>query len=495
MVQFKYRSLKMGNNGESSKHILFCYKYAIYDKIWIYFRRIGDYMTNNRWIKYSILIGLSFLWTGTAYISQVYKLLEHYSPDIIDVVSQVWYYLMQIIGLSIFSLIIKRSKERALSFHTISLIILAEAIIITSTLLVNSPQLILILGLLMNIFHGMIAGYYLLQLSLFVPKEHRGKAFGFAYAFGSLGSWVLSIPFNGQFLKMKLIVFVYLLLMAMTVLLIRNLRNNTYEQTSYDRKIKGFDNKFVIIVFFTIVLLTFTKGVGFYFPMADISGIVDLEFSRGFYALGLIIAGLINDKNRKFGSVLAVISLIFPFVAIALKNDSSVVVSMWIMGYIFLGFISVYRIIVFSDIEERHSNLLPLATFGLLSGRIGDLLGTIIGVIFNNNTIGLLAITGISTAIMIPAFLTIYQKLYLPVLNQEESKESKYNNFSIEYNLSSREREVLNLLLLGYSNLDIANELFISERTVKFHVTNILKKTNCRNRNEVTTLFEYYTYF
>jgi DNA-binding NarL/FixJ family response regulator len=54
--------------------------------------------------------------------------------------------------------------------------------------------------------------------------------------------------------------------------------------------------------------------------------------------------------------------------------------------------------------------------------------------------------------------------------------------------LSERELEVLRLLARGYSNQRIAVELSIAERTVRFHVENILSKLNARNRTEAVTL-------
>jgi len=54
--------------------------------------------------------------------------------------------------------------------------------------------------------------------------------------------------------------------------------------------------------------------------------------------------------------------------------------------------------------------------------------------------------------------------------------------------LTAREREVLGHLALGQSNRKIAEELFITERTVKFHVSSLLAKLGAANRTEAVRI-------
>ena len=58
----------------------------------------------------------------------------------------------------------------------------------------------------------------------------------------------------------------------------------------------------------------------------------------------------------------------------------------------------------------------------------------------------------------------------------------------VKYNLSDSEKNVLNLLLEGRSNHQIAEQLVTSPSTVKFHISNILRKLGATNRTEAVAV-------
>lgn len=49
--------------------------------------------------------------------------------------------------------------------------------------------------------------------------------------------------------------------------------------------------------------------------------------------------------------------------------------------------------------------------------------------------------------------------------------------------LTKREKEIFNLLIINKSTKQISNELKISEKTVRNHISNVIQKLDCINRS------------
>ena len=54
--------------------------------------------------------------------------------------------------------------------------------------------------------------------------------------------------------------------------------------------------------------------------------------------------------------------------------------------------------------------------------------------------------------------------------------------------LTPREKQVLGMVVLGFSNADIANKLYLAESTVKSHLSSAFAKLGVRTRSEATAL-------
>ena len=67
-----------------------------------------------------------------------------------------------------------------------------------------------------------------------------------------------------------------------------------------------------------------------------------------------------------------------------------------------------------------------------------------------------------------------------------QPKEFSVNKTELEkLNLTDREYEILQLLAKGYSNSEIANNLFLSLSTIKTHVSNLYAKMDVNRRTQV----------
>ncbi|MBU8906283.1 LuxR C-terminal-related transcriptional regulator [Desertibacillus haloalkaliphilus] len=71
-----------------------------------------------------------------------------------------------------------------------------------------------------------------------------------------------------------------------------------------------------------------------------------------------------------------------------------------------------------------------------------------------------------------------------PIVNKRLNNENDNLILKEKLQLSTREIDVLNVVLRGYNNREIAKRLFISEHTVKNHITRIFQKLDVNDRSQ-----------
>lgn len=439
-------------------------------------------------VRTGMIIFLCFLLTGSAYISWLYHLTDLFGSFQADLLSEGVGYLFQATGIFLTALAVKHRPDTVKNRHCLNAAVLLDGILTAAAVLTSAKASVLVFGLLLNLMHGVIAGIYLIKLTLYVPQQNKCTIFGLAYGLGSIGTWVLSLPMDHGFLRSRMSLAVYLAVILIIILINSIGKPDTLSDDVNNSADVGRPDTALIAA--AVVLLSVVKGLGFYFPVSQFqSGAVSLEFSRAFYAAGLIAAGIIGDRNRKYGAICCLAALIFPFISITLSDAPGASSALWILGYIFFGFFSVYRVAVFSDIAAKKNSLIWTAGFGLLFGRIGDAAGTMTGTLLASHEVLLITVSGVLFILTVILFFRLYHSLYVPVLTQKQNEEKLLSGFESQYSLSARECEVFRLAVGGRSNAEIAGDLYISESTVKFHMKNVLKKTGCANRSELAAKF------
>ncbi|MDO4460339.1 MAG: LuxR C-terminal-related transcriptional regulator [Clostridia bacterium] len=81
------------------------------------------------------------------------------------------------------------------------------------------------------------------------------------------------------------------------------------------------------------------------------------------------------------------------------------------------------------------------------------------------------------------------QALKAQIHENNKADEAYETAFINRYGLTAREADVLRLMIAGKSNPEIADELYISAGTVKFHAHQIYEKTGCQRRSQLIVLY------
>ena len=466
---------------------------------------IRSALLTHRNLRCFLLIFLCFFLTSSGYLSWLYHLMGFVPHIAADLLTMSGGYILQAAGIAIAVYFFFRRSISSVSRQLFSLFVVLYIVCLIPALLSRSAVGTIIFGLLMNLFCGLIAAFYLHILTFDSDGEFRAILFGSSYAAATIASWLISFPENHHFLQSPRVLFLYFFLTAALLVLI--LRSNPIPEdilaqdrssgnpvpgasiSVYDEKKGGASKHLPLLIGTTVVVFSLVKNIGFGFPSADLYDGVSLEASRAFYAVGLLIAGYITEKNRKYGAVCTMAALVTPFLILSLSGEPIPQTIFWALDYFVYGFFSVYRIILFSDLAKARG-LAYYAGFGLFLGRIGDAAGTSLCTLFAGHVSALVILAALLFIAAIFLFFRLYQYLYVPVPSAQHLSETElFERFSSRYALSSREQEVLQLLLDKKTNSDIAETLFISDRTVKFHIHNLLAKTGGKNRAELLAIY------
>ena len=427
-----------------------------------------------------LMILLCFLWTSLSYLGWLYRLMDLAPAGAADVLSEVVAYLLQAGGLALFAWILA-CRPALTGRRGYAAAVVLDLLCALPSLAAGGYHAVLLSGLLMNLVHGLVAGFYLRELAAW-ETDRPASVFGLGYGIAVIAAWLLSLPGGGVLIRTP---WAWVLCAAAAIPTLRLAAGPMASAPPEGDMPAAPGLSRLLPLAGAVVLLSLVKSLGFSFPSSDIRSGVSLELTRVFYSAGLISAGFLIDRKRQYGFILCAVSLVLPFVTLLLSREGVSPQALWCAEYLFFGFFSVFRVVLFLDVSRR-TGLLWLSVPGLLFGRVGDALGAGLSILLGSHPVTLVILTAALFAVTVLALFTLYQRLFAPPSPIPAGPEpDPFPTFTERFGISRREQDVLRLLLERQTNTEISQALNVSENTVKFHVRNILQKTGCRNRVEL----------
>lgn len=155
----------------------------------------------------------------------------------------------------------------------------------------------------------------------------------------------------------------------------------------------------------------------------------------------------------------------------------------------FAAFYVVYRAGMFISLASDKKKL-HYAAFGLAFSRVVEGIMVITTVMLGFKRLTSFIVAGVMFIPLIIVFCWSLIKQKSPAdtasaASAEPIEIEEKPSFAELYKLTRRESEIAHFLSENKTNGEIAELLCVSESTVRFHVSNILKKTGMENRTEV----------
>ncbi len=251
-----------------------------------------------------------------------------------------------------------------------------------------------------------------------------------------------------------------------------------------------------------ITVITINSGLMYQVVMPayeKLEWLTSWYWAMPYIAFLVMMRNLPPKVNRTYILYIGIAMIGFSF--IAFMNLGRSAGSYLVVNTLMLGAFGIYDLFwwsILGDLLDFHHNPAKILGVGLSANVLGVLLGSLIGCVLmsgqahsSHTTMLALGVVCLTFVILPPLHKSlaallkdqVYLKLFyeMPEAEQEEATE-KFMEFA---NLSDRESQVASLLFEKKTYKMIAQELFISENTVKYYVKNIYSKFNVGSRGEL----------
>jgi len=429
-------------------------------------------MFNKNNLKYIFILAIGFFWCSSLYLTQEQHLTSYASVEFVNIVELLFGSLSMALGILTFGLLYRKNKNVKNIFIIFMLLSLVSMISFFAT--ENKYFMSVCLGL--SCFFGTAgfgAGYHFSLLGSNVEKEYRGRVFAIGYGLGSIGTYLMILFPESFYSSIKtLIIYVPMLLLNLYLII----KKTNMMQIKDEKSTTSFKNYFIriSIIVLAMSLLSALSTDVIAINTIDIAG--GYGATRLYYCLGLLVAGFLVDKKNSLFEILTIASFVVSLLSIILLNEDYSINLIAGLSYSFVAFFVLFRTMTFVNLVDNKKNMVWVAAFGLMYSRIMEGLM----VLFEDKLIEHYTLLVVVITFSLSLVIVLYFLLYFQ--SNKMSENDAVKNIALKYKLGTQEEKVLNLLIQGMSNQEIADELFVSVNTIRNHIANIYKKTGMKKK-------------
>lgn len=310
------------------------------------------------------------------------------------------------------------------------------------------------------------------------------KVMGFTIVLGNLVLYLINI-------LVKLGFETYAMNSLLVVLSLSLLASNflTFER-SYDYAFDTSKNikKLIILIAAILFLINVNDGLSSKLIEPLFMEIEEhiIFYKRIPYIMAIIVLVVFSDKLSHLSSFYIAIFLL------GMSNVALMVLGINELGFYVnetmlqwgLGIGDLFIWTVIGHVGHLYGRPYKITSFALISLLTSVFLGRILGIIFSSSPDGGLYTIAVSFTTVFVTILIIPN--LFDTIDREVVKIKEENKFEKKVNtLTEREIEIYNLLIKGKKNHEIAEELYITDNTLKTHLRNIYKKLNVAGKKEL----------
>jgi DNA-binding CsgD family transcriptional regulator len=351
-------------------------------------------------------------------------------------------------------------------------------------------------------FSGCAVAAWGFFLSAFTPKNERIKSCADVLIYSNLLMIAVNVVAINRAPFIGLSLAILCLVIGIAFIWMLPVGQENEQNKAFNNKTHGSIKNPLILLCIFVFIITINSGLMYQVinpAFEHLTGLVSWYWAVPYIVALAIMRNLPMEVKRSrilYIGMAMIIGAFISFMILGRNTSDYLIVDTLMLGA--CGIFDLFWWSILGEMLDYSDNPAQIFGIGLSANVFGVLCGGVLGMVvtsigLSSAEVAVIALTVVCvTLVMLPPLnhqlvLLLKSHAYLAVYdNMSQSQQTDIvRQIKTLDPLTLREQEVLQLILSGKSNREIAEDLFISENTVKTHTRNIFSKYDVSSRAEL----------